>query len=63
MGTSIYSVRSRSQVYNPFLEEFLVSHGDTFDDEHLFSSPNERSVGEHHIDFRGHATGMRSRSR
>ena len=42
-----------------FLEEFPTSHKDTVDDEHCFSSPDGRSVGEDHPDFRGHATGMR----
>ena len=36
-----------------------MSHGDTIDDEHCFSSPNGRSIGDDHIDFRGHAMGMR----
>ena len=58
----MYSIGSGSQVYGSFLEEFPASHGDTIDDEHYFSSPNERSVGENHPDFRRHATGMRSRS-
>ena len=33
-GTSIYNIGSRSQVYSPFLEEFIASHGDIVDDEH-----------------------------
>ena len=37
-----------------------MSHGDTFDDEHCFSSPDGRSVKEDHPDFRGHGTCMRS---
>ena len=42
-----------------FLGEFPTSHENTVDDEHCFSSSEERSVGEDHPDFRGHATGMR----
>ena len=37
---------------------FTASHGDMINDEHRFSSPNRRSVGEDHLDVRGHATGM-----
>ena len=59
MDTSIYSIRSRSQVYVSFFEEFSASHGDIVDDEHCFSSPDRRSIGEDHSDFKGHATGMR----
>ena len=36
-----------------------MSHGDTVDDEHCFSSLDRRSVGEDHLDFRGHVIGMR----
>ena len=36
-----------------------MSHWDIVDDEHCFSSPDERSVEEDHLDFRGHAMGMR----
>ena len=36
-----------------------MSHGDTVDDEHNFSSPNEWSVIDDHLDVRGHAMGMR----
>ena len=36
-----------------------MSHGDTVDDEHNFSSPDRQSVREDHPDVRGHATGMR----
>ena len=61
-GTSIYSIVSGSQVYNSFLEEYPTSHGDTIDDEHCFSSSDERLVGEDHPDFIRHATGMRPRS-
>ena len=39
-----------------------MSHGDIVDDEQCFSSLKEQSVGEDHPNFRGHATGMRSRS-
>ena len=58
MDTNIYSIGSRSQVYVSFLEEFPASHGDIVDDKHCFSSPDGRSVGEDHSDFKGHATGM-----
>ena len=57
-GTGIYSSRSRSQVYDSFLGEFLMSHGDTVDDEHCFSSIDGHSVKDDHSDIRGHATGM-----
>ena len=36
-----------------------MSHGDTVDDEHTFSSPDGRSFIEEHPDIRGHATSMR----
>ena len=49
---SIYSIELGSQVYDSFLEEFPVSHGDTVDDEYCFFIPNERSVEEDHPDFR-----------
>ena len=35
-----------------------VSHGDTIDDEHNFSSSDVRLVKEDHPDFRGYATSM-----
>ena len=35
-----------------------MSHRDTIDDEHCFSSLDGRSVREYHPDLRGHATGM-----
>ena len=35
-----------------------MSHGDTVDDEHIFSSLDERSIREDHLNIRGHATGM-----
>ena len=57
-SVSIHSIRSGSQVYNSFLEEFPESHGDTVDDEHYFLSSDR----EDHPDFRGHAMGIRSRS-
>ena len=38
------------------------SHGNTVDDKHNFSSPNEQSVREDHPNIRGHATGMCHRS-
>ena len=59
-STIIYSIELGSQVYGSFLEEFPESHGDTVDNEHYFSSSDERSVGKDHLDFRGHATGMRA---
>ena len=37
-STGIHSIKSRPQVYDSFLGEFLTSHGDTVDDEHDFSS-------------------------
>ena len=58
-STSVHSIRSGSQVYGSFLEEFLVSHGDIVDDKHNFSSPDGQSIREDHQDVRGHATGMR----
>ena len=33
-----------------------MSHGNTVDDEHCFSSPDGRSIEEEHPNFRGHAT-------
>ena len=59
-STSVHSIKSRSQVYSSFSEEFPASHGDTVDDEHIFSSPDERSVRVDHPDIRGHVTSMRS---
>ena len=35
-----------------------MSHGDTVDDDHNFSSPNRWSVIEDHPDVRVHAIGM-----
>ena len=58
-STSIYSIGSGSQVYGSILEEFPMSHEDTVDDKHNFSSTNEREVGEDYPNVRGHATGMR----
>ena len=40
------------------MEEFPVSHRDTVDDEHCFSSSDGQSVGEDHPDFRIRAKGM-----
>ena len=57
-STCIHSIGSGSQVYDSFLEEFLMSHGDTVDDEHKFSSPDRRSVENNHPNIRGHAIGM-----
>ena len=42
-----------------FSGEFPMSHENTVDDEHCFSSSDRRSVREDHQDFRGHATSMR----
>ena len=39
-----------------------MSHRDTIDDEHCFSSLDGRSIKEDHLDFRGHVTGMRLES-
>ena len=61
-GTIIYSIGLGSRVYSSFLEEFTASHGNTIDDEHCFSSCDERSVGDDHLDYRRHATSMRFRS-
>ena len=36
-----------------------MSHGDTVDDEHKFSSPDERSVKKDHLDITGHSKSMR----
>ena len=58
-STILYRIRPGSQVYNSFLGEFPVSHGDTIGDEQCFSSPDGRSIGEDHPNIRGHATRMR----
>ena len=58
-SANLYSIGPGSQVYSSFLGEFLVSHGNTVDDEHCFSSSNGRLVREDHPDFRAHVTGMR----
>ena len=58
-SVSVHSIKSGSQVYGSFLEEFLASHGDTVDDEHNFSSLDGWSIREDHPDVRGHAKGMR----
>ena len=55
---SIHSLGSGSQVYGPFLGEFLASYGDKVDDEHSSSSPEGRLVRKDHPDIKGHATGM-----
>ena len=57
-NVSLYSIRPGSQVYYSFLGDFLVSHGNTVDDEHCFSSSDGQSVKEDHPNFRGHAMGM-----
>ena len=41
-SASIHSIGSVSQVYISFLEEVPKSHGDTIDDEHNLSSPEDR---------------------
>ena len=56
-STSVHSVGS--QVYDTLLEEFPEGHGDIVDYEHCISSVNRWSVGEDHIDFRGHTVSMR----
>ena len=43
------------------LEKFSMSHGDIVDDEHNFSSPDERSIREDHPDFRGEHASLISR--
>ena len=58
-GNSIYCIGSGSQVYSSILGEFSVSHGDTVDDKHCFSSLDGRSVREDRLDVRRDATGMR----
>ena len=58
-SVNVYSIGSKSQVYSLLLEEFPASHGDTVDDEHCFSSIDERSVREDHPNIKGHAIGMR----
>ena len=58
-SANLYGIGPGSQVYDSFLGEFPTSHGNTVDDEHYFSSSDGRSVGEDHLDFRGHATSMR----
>ena len=55
---SLHSIRTGSQVYGSFLEEFPESHGDTAGDEHNLSSLNRWLVEEDYLDFGGHATGM-----
>ena len=50
---SIHSIKSGSQVYDSFLEEFPLSHGDIVDDEHNFSSSDGRSIKEDHLDVKG----------
>ena len=59
-SASIHSIKLGSKVYGSFLEEFPVSHENTVDDEHCFSSTNGRSVKEDHLDFRGNAMSMHS---
>ena len=45
-STIVYSIRSGSQVYGSFLEEFRTSHRDTVNDKHNFSSSDGRSVSQ-----------------
>ena len=61
-SASIYCIGSGSQVYDSFLEEFPMSHGDMVDDEHCFSSTDRQLVKEDYPNFKGHATGMHPRS-
>ena len=62
MECQYHSIGSGFQVYTTFFGEFPVSHEDTVDDEHKFSSLNGRSVEEDHLDIREHGTGMCPRS-
>ena len=62
MECSVHTIGLGSQVYGSFLGELPASHGDTFDDEHNFSSSKGQSVIEDHPDVRGHATNMCSGS-
>ena len=55
---NIHSIGSGSQVYGLFLGEFPTSHGDTVDDEHNFSSSDQRSDREDYPDVRRHPMGM-----
>ena len=62
-GVSVSKVSDRDPRFTTrFLGELLESHGDTIDDEHLFSSLEGWSVTEDHPDVRGHAASMRLRS-
>ena len=45
-----------------FLKSFQKAMGTQFDYEHCVSSEDKWTVGEDHIDFRGHATSMCPRS-
>ena len=56
------SYQTRIQIYGTLLEEFPKGQGDIVDDEHNISSSNRWSVGDDHIDFRGHAACMFPRS-
>ena len=40
----LYRIRPGSQAYNSFLGKLPTGYGDTFDDEHRFSSPDRRSI-------------------
>ena len=60
-SASLYGIEPGSQVYGSFLGEFPMSHGNTVDEEHCFSSLDGRSVKEDHLGFRGHAMGMHPR--
>ena len=57
-SANLYSIGPGSQVYSSFLGEIPESHGDTIDDEPLFSSSDGRSAREDHPDVGGHAASM-----
>ena len=61
-STSLYRIGPGSQVYNSFLGEFPMSHGDKIGDEHCFSSSDKRSIREDHPNIREHAMRMVIRS-
>ena len=61
-SASIHSIGLGFQVYNAFFEELLRGDGDAVDDDNRFSSTDRWSVGEDHIDFKGHAASMCPRS-
>ena len=59
LSASIHSVGQRPKIYDALLEEFPKGHGDTVDHEYNLPPTDRWSVGEDHVDFRGHATSMR----